>query len=292
MINDSLSKVRALARKLTGEGGSHKYKVGVAFSGGGSRGFAHCGALLALENAGIRPQIVAGVSAGSVVSTLYAAGMRPQQIVEIFTGFGFTDFVEFKGIHQGGIFSLLPFGKFIENAAKVKYLEELGMTNVVCASDFDSGQPKEFRSGRIKDVIAASCCIPILFNPVVIDGVRYVDGGVLRNLPAWPIRKECDLLIGVNCSPLTSQTAKSSITSNAFRTYQLMAKTNVAEDMAMCDFTVNITEIAHQKTFDLDNIRSTVKAGYAAMADALRNVGIMPLSPDSPPAETDRLSRK
>ena len=51
------------------------YRIGIALSGGGARGFAHVGALKALEENGIRPDIIAGVSAGAIVAALYAAGV-------------------------------------------------------------------------------------------------------------------------------------------------------------------------------------------------------------------------
>lgn len=57
-----------------------QYKIGIALSGGGARGFAHAGALKALEEFGIRPDILAGVSAGSIVASLYASGMSPDKI--------------------------------------------------------------------------------------------------------------------------------------------------------------------------------------------------------------------
>ena len=53
------------------------YRLGVALSGGGARGFAHAGALMAIEEAGLRPDAIAGVSAGSVVAVLYAGGVEP-----------------------------------------------------------------------------------------------------------------------------------------------------------------------------------------------------------------------
>ena len=61
-----------------------KYKLGVALSGGGARGFAHVGALMAIEEAGLKPDIIAGVSAGSVVAVLYASGMPLDEMSNIF----------------------------------------------------------------------------------------------------------------------------------------------------------------------------------------------------------------
>lgn len=67
-----------------------KYRIGVALSGGGARGFAHAGALKALDEAGIKPDVIAGVSAGSVISVMYAAGMKPDEMIQSFNGIKFS----------------------------------------------------------------------------------------------------------------------------------------------------------------------------------------------------------
>lgn len=68
------------------------YRLGVALSGGGARGFAHAGALMAIEEAGLRPDAIAGVSAGSVVAVLYAGGVEPLKMADMFARTGFRDF--------------------------------------------------------------------------------------------------------------------------------------------------------------------------------------------------------
>ena len=57
-------------------------------------------------------------------------------------------------------------------------------------------------SGPIVEAVTASCSIPIIFSPVVINGVHYVDGGLFHNFPVSIIREECERIIGVNVSPL------------------------------------------------------------------------------------------
>ena len=89
-----------------------KYKLGVALSGGGARGFAHVGALMAIEEAGLKPDIIAGVSAGSVVAVLYASGMPLPEIATLFDNKGFSDFVNMS-MGNGGLMSIDKFKKFI-----------------------------------------------------------------------------------------------------------------------------------------------------------------------------------
>lgn len=251
-------------------------RLGIALSGGGARGFAHAGALAALEEAGHRPDVIAGVSAGSVVAALYAAGVKPIEILELFAASKPKSFVDFKP-HKGGICSLEPFRKFIEsNLRGYKNLEDLPTPTYIGATNFDHGVPVVFSSGDIAQRVMASCCIPIVFTPVKIDGVAYVDGGVLRNHPAWIIRDKCDYLIGVNVSPLDGRLKESaeSFLSVALRTYNLMAKANQKEDMELCDLNIETTEIAHYPTFDLRFIENVYLSGFSRMRRALRDAGL------------------
>lgn len=251
-------------------------RLGIALSGGGARGFAHAGALAAIEEAGLKPDIIAGVSAGSIVAALYAAGVKPGEFVNHFADHGFRDFVNF-GFGDGGLFSLAPFKKFIaKSCAPYKNLEDLPLPVYLGATDFDHGTSVEFHSGAIAERVAASCCVPLVFKPVKIDGTYYVDGGVLRNLPAWIIRDKCDYLIGINVSPLDRKANASSMLSVAMRTYNLMAKANQDADMALCDLTIQTSEIAHYRTFDLSHTKNVYLSGYANTRKVLRDCGLWP----------------
>lgn len=253
------------------ETGSKPYKIGVALSGGGARGFAHAGALKALEEASLKPDIIAGVSAGSVISVLYASGMSPDDMINIFDGVKFSDFARIHG--NGSLFQINRFKKFILNhTGNYRRLEDLPIPTYLGVTDFDSGVPAEFHEGDIGDLVTASCSIPIIFPPVTIDNTRYVDGGVLHNLPAWIIRKKCNFLIGINCSPLLTDKAGTSMMDVALRTFNLMSKANQAEDMALCDLAIELRDIAHYKIFNLKDIRKVFISGYAATRRALKDI--------------------
>lgn len=247
------------------------YRLGIALSGGGARGFAHVGALKALEEAGMKPDIIAGVSAGAVVAVLYASGMPIEDFLPMFAETKFSDFCKFTFREGGGLFTLEKFGKFITEVAGVKNIEDLKIPTYIGATDFDHGKPVYFDSGAIADRVVASCSIPIVFRPVLIDDVTYVDGGVLRNLPAWTIRDKCETLVGINVSPLTGYSHKSSMFEVAMRTYNLMAKTNQNEDMQMCDLVIKTPELAKYQVFNLKDIKKVYLSGYAAAHRAVRD---------------------
>lgn len=263
--------INNINQMVLNEGNMRPYKIGVALSGGGARGFAHAGALKALEEAGYKPDVIAGVSAGSVAGVLYAAGLPPEEILTLFSKVKFTDFCTFNIKNGEGVFSLNKFKKFIEKSTGVNRIEDLKIPMYIGATDLDKGIPAQFHSGPIGERVVASCSIPIIFNPVKIDGVHYVDGGVLRNLPAWIIRDKCEKLIGVNCSPLNGFRYKKSFFEIAMRTYNLMAKSNQFDDMEMCDHVIITPELAGYQVFNLKDISKVFLSGYAATHRAIKD---------------------
>lgn len=247
---------------------SRPYKVGIALSGGGARGFAHAGALQALEEAGIKPDVIAGVSAGSIVSALYASGLTPEKILNIFDGVKFNDLCELS-VPKDGFFNLDRFKRFLRKHLPSELIEDLPLPTYICATDLDNGVPVAFDSGNVVNAIVASCSIPIVFKPVKINGNYYVDGGVLHNLPAWAIRDKCQLLFGINCSPLVNSKMKHTIIDVAQRSFDLMARANAISDMELCDIVIETKDIAQHKVFDLKERTKVYKSGYAITRQVL-----------------------
>lgn len=262
-------KQKIVGMLTEGERPKPPYRLGVALSGGGARGFAHVGALKALEEAGMKPDVIAGVSAGAVAAVMYAAGVPLDEMLSLFTSTKFTDFARPSLIHGDGMFSLMRFKQFIEEATGIDRLENLRIPTYVGVTDLDHGEPAEFHEGPLGERVVASCSIPIVFSPVEIDGIHYVDGGVLRNLPAWIIREKCETLIGINVSPLRTFEYKKSFLDIGMRTYNLMAKANQQQDMDICDHVIITPELIHYQVFNLKDIHKAYLSGYAAAHRAI-----------------------
>lgn len=263
-------KQKIVGMLTEGERPRPPYRLGVALSGGGARGFAHVGALKALEETGMKPDVIAGVSAGAVAAVMYAAGVPLDEMLSLFTSTKFTDFARPSLIHGDGMFSLMRFKQFIEEATGIDRLENLRIPTYVGVTDLDHGEPAEFHEGPLGERVVASCSIPIVFSPVEIDGIHYVDGGVLRNLPAWIIREKCETLIGINVSPLRTFEYRKSFLDIGMRTYNLMAKANQQQDMDICDHVIITPELIHYQVFNLKDIHKAYLSGYAAAHRAIR----------------------
>lgn len=240
-----------------------KPTTGLALSGGGAKGFSHIGVLMAFESFGIYPDILAGVSAGSIASALYGAGLSPQDMIDCFSATNkFGDFTEWA-IPKEGLFKLTKFGRLLESWLPVKNLEDMKIPTVICATDFEKGKSVGWMKGEIVPRVLASCSIPVVFRPMKINGRHYVDGGVLRNLPAWAIRDYCKILYGCNCSPLKPGFKyKNSMLDIAYRSYQLMAKSNTLQDINLCDHVISLPQTAGTGTFAIKAMKEMVENGY------------------------------
>lgn len=238
-----------------------KKTIGLALSGGGARGLAHIGVLKALETLGITPDIIAGVSAGSIVATLYSGGLSPNEIIKTVSNISLGELTELS-VPRDGFFKLNKLKNFLKKTIPYNNLEDLPIPTIVEATDLDNCRTTSFDHGPIPDCVAASCSIPIIFKPLKINGTNYVDGGVLRNLPAGAIRDKCDFLIGVNVSPIPHAKYKSTIIDIASRTYDMMSKGNATKDIGLCDVIIQTDGIASYNIFNIKPMKEIIRSGY------------------------------
>ncbi len=237
------------------------YKIGLALSGGGAKGFAHAGVFKALEEFSLKPDIISGTSAGAIAGVLYADGYAPEEIIELFIGLEFKKFAEIQ-LPKAGIFNMIGFKGFLKKYLRARTFEELKIPLVVVATDLDDGISVAFNKGPLLEPIMASCSIPIIFNPVLINGIHYVDGGLFRNFPVSNIRGICEKVIGVNVAPLVPKKYNQTILHIAERSYHYMFRANTLPDRRLCDILIENEEFANFKTFDLVNIRMIFDKGY------------------------------
>ena len=247
-----------------------QYNIGLALSGGGVRGFAHIGALRALEDVGIKPDLIAGVSAGSIVASFYAAGMSADEIFNLFGSIDMSKFLQVD-ITKSGFLKLDKFKRFLETNLPIKNIEELLIPTIIAATDIEQQHEMPFTSGNIAERVVASCSIPLVFRPVKIDGSYCVDGGVLHNLPSFYLRPVCNTVIGINVSPLKLGPIKLNVRSLAYRTYKLMTMRNVVADKQLCDLLVDIISIQGHSTFDTSAANKIAQKGYFETMKILKN---------------------
>lgn len=247
------------------------YKTGFALSGGGIKGLCHAGVLKALEEKGIFPDIISGVSAGAIVGALYADGYSPDEIAALFEDISFRKMTKFR-IPEGGLFRIDAFEDFMFKTLRAKTFEELRIPLRIVATDLDKGKSVVFDKGNLIDPIVASCSVPLLFTPKRINGVHYVDGGVLKNFPVSTIRDDCRTVIGINASPLVADEYKLSLLNVASRTYHFMFKANILADKEFCDLLIEPVDMGNYDTFEVEKGREIYELGYKSAGDILQKL--------------------
>lgn len=249
------------------------YKTGFALSGGFIKGYAHLGALQALFESGIRPDIVAGVSIGSVAGAFLADGRTPVEILDLFLSKDFGDFTSISW-ERGGLMDLDNFYDFLNENLSVRRIEQLSLPLIVTATNLDTGLSVHFREGEIAPRVAASCCMPGLFAPIKIDGDHYVDGGVLQNLPVSVLRCRCEKVVAVNLSHIVpTRDYRHNMLGILMRTYHLMSHSNILTDRRAADMLIEPDGLEVYGNTQLDRGREIFELGYNAARKVINQFG-------------------
>ena len=184
--------------------GSKKPVIGLVLGAGAARGFAHVGVIKALEAQGIWPDVVVGSSAGSVIAALLASGVTGNELNRLALNLDEATIADW-GLPFVGRFGGLIKGDALQNMVnrevQNKSIEQMRIPLGIVATELQSGKGVLFRSGNTGQAVRASCSIPGVFQPTVIGGKEYVDGGLVAPVPVSYARQMgATLVIAVNIS--------------------------------------------------------------------------------------------
>jgi NTE family protein len=157
-------------------------QLGLCLAGGGGLGFLHLGLFKAMEELGIRPGVIAGTSSGAVLGAFYALGKTASEIREIMQGFKWMHIVS-PAIPLRGYLSTSRMQAFYKRHMGDLDIADLPLRLKIAAVDLHSGELAVFTKGPLAKCLAASCTVPGIFEPVVIDGRSFYDAGGIYNLP-------------------------------------------------------------------------------------------------------------
>src|ERR1035437_4520402 len=238
-----------------------KYKVGLALSGGGTRGFAHLGVIQALIEAGIFPDVISGTSAGALVGVLYADGYSPQEILTMMNWASRFDFMR-PAMPREGLLQINGIIKILKTSLRSKKFSELKIPLFVSATDLNNGKVVYFSEGDLIEPVIASASIPVLFQPVKINGISYVDGGVLDNLPIKPIENQCRILIGSFVNPVGYMKKISGLINIAERTFMLSMSKEIYEKAKKFDLFIAPLALRNYKFLNPEKAQELFEIGY------------------------------
>ena len=250
-----------------------QYKIGIVLSGGGARGFAHLGALQALHEHKIYPQIISGVSAGAIVGAFYANGMAPEDIFDLLKSKGIFNYSSLA-LPLKGLLGLEGLIQELQSHIECKDVSELTKPAFFATTNLNKGIVEYKNSGPLPQVVAASSCIPILFKPIEMDGCLYIDGGTYDNFPIKPIRSLCETVIGINISPIHVTQELDGMLQIAARVFQLSVNSTIQSSLSDCDIMIEPKKLSTFSILDSSVADQLYEIGYDATLEKLEELDL------------------
>src|SRR2546423_6144915 len=178
-----------------------KPRIGLALGTGSARGWAHIGAIRALEERGVKPDLVCGTSIGALVGAAYASG-ELDQLEKWVTGLAWTKVVRLMDLTwRGGLIRGNRLFTLFRTIFQERNIEDLAIPYGAVATELYSGRELWLRHGNLLDAVRASCAMPGLLTPVVRDNVSLGDGGLVNPVPVSMCRAlGAELVIAVDLS--------------------------------------------------------------------------------------------
>lgn len=245
-----------------------RYKYGLVLSGGGTRGFAHLGAIKALEEHGIKPDIISGVSAGAIVGALYADGQNAGGALKALNGKNLMTFIRLI-VPKDGLLKMTGFERTLRKTLTAKTFEDLKIPLILHAVNINTIEYTRFDKGDLIQAIKASSSIPVVFPPMEIDGHQYLDGGLLNNFPVEPLEGRCRTIIGVNVNPLGHQDHISGLKTIALRSFHLTMRQHAITRKDKCDIYIEPEGVQQYGIMDLSSAQKVFDLGYKKTKEVL-----------------------
>lgn len=199
-------------------------RIGLALGGGAARGFAHIGVIQVLEENGIRPDLVVGTSAGSVVAALYAAGYTGVQLATLADGMDESAITDWAFPLRGAIRGE-ALAAYIRKNTSGKNIEQMKMPLGIVATDLADGQPILFQRGDTGTAVRASSSVPAVFQPVKIGEREYVDGGLVAPVPVrYAKQMGAEFVIAVDISSPPDGAATGDAMRMLLQTFSIMGR--------------------------------------------------------------------
>ncbi|MDO9002998.1 MAG: patatin-like phospholipase family protein [Aquabacterium sp.] len=246
-------------------------KIGLALGGGAARGFAHIGVLQVLEEQGIKPDLVVGTSAGSLVAAIYAAGKTPAELESMAMTLDestMTDWV-FPG---RSVMKGEALAKFVRGHTAGRQIEQMALPLGIVATDLNSGQPILFRRGDPGTAVRASSSVPAVFTPVRIAGREYVDGGLVSPIPVKYARQMgADLVIAVDISAIPEGQPTKGAVDILLQTFNIMGHSISQYELQDADVVMR-PRLSGIGGGDFGNRRLSILAGREAALSVLQQL--------------------
>ena len=243
-------------------------RIGLALGGGAARGFAHIGVIQVLEEAGIRPDLVVGTSAGSLVAALYAAGRSGQELARVAFAMDESAITDWSFPGRGMIRGE-ALARYVREQTGNRTIEQLPLSLGIVATDLDSGSGMLFQRGDVGVAVRASSAVPAVFQPVKIGNREYVDGGLVSPVPVRFARQMgAELVIAVDISSPPDGNATGDPFKMLLQTFSIMGKSINSLELKDADIVIR-PPLAGVSSADFSARKRAIDAGREAAMAAL-----------------------
>ena len=210
-------------------------RIGLALGGGAARGFAHIGVIQVLEEAGIRPDLVVGTSAGSLVAALYASGKTAVEMAALAQGMDEGSITDWS-FPARGLIRGEALARYVREHTGGRTIEQMRLPLGIVATDLDSGAGILFQRGDTGAAVRASSAVPAVFQPVRIGNREYVDGGLVSPVPVRFARQMgAEMVIAIDISANPDGNATGDVMKMLLQTFAIMGRSIIQFELREAD---------------------------------------------------------
>ncbi len=249
-----------------------KAVVALALGGGASKGFAHIGIIKVLKENNIPVKVVTGTSAGSIVGSLYASGMSPDRLELEAEILGKTDLVDLT-LSTSGFIKGEKLQNYINYKVGNRPIQQFPIKFAAVATDFESGKAVAFNRGNVGQAVRASASIPNVFQPAVIGGRRYVDGGLSQPVPVSAAKKQgANFIIAVDISARPVKNVNKSFFSYLDQTFNVMSIPLLQHELGQANVVIKPKVLEMGSIGGFDQKQRAIQLGEEAARAALPEI--------------------
>ena len=249
-----------------------KAVVALALGGGASKGFAHIGIIKVLKENNIPVKVVTGTSAGSIVGSLYASGMSLDRLELEAEILGKTDLVDLT-LSSSGFIKGEKLQNYINQKVGNRPIQQLPIKFAAVATDFESGKAVAFNRGNVGQAVRASASIPNVFQPTMIGGRRYVDGGLSQPVPVSAAKKQgANFIIAVDISARPVKNVNQGFFSYLDQTFNVMSIPLLQHELGQANVVIKPQVLEMGSIGGFDQKRRAIQLGEEAARAALPEI--------------------
>ena len=239
--------------------------VGLALGSGSFHALAHVGVIEALESAGVDVRIVSGTSAGALIGSLWASGMPASEIEKLALKGDWDDVGRFTP-STSGFMSNDRLRRQLESVFAGHPIESWPRRFGAVATNMANGHRRIFMTGNGATAIQASTAVPVLFEPVTIDGEKFADGALVEPVPVPTARSlGARYVIAVDVAYRPYEEPVSGISGSAFQAMHILVNSLAERDLRDADLVIRL-DVHHLMGCGR---QALIAAGRDAMARAL-----------------------